>query len=170
MGAFSSFINTNPINNPRINNINYIKNDSNSLPISKIHCTCKKTKCIKKYCECYSSGNLCYNCKCENCENKPYYNENIPNQKKEEENNNNIIELNSIRIEDNNITEPNHMSQVESLNNSNVLSDVNRSVNYNYLRRPKNQKKMKLRRLIKIYIILHTLACFLTLVKKNKNI
>ena len=95
MGAFSSFINTNPINNnPRINNINYIKNDSNSLPISKIHCTCKKTKCIKKYCECYSSGNLCYNCKCENCENKPYYNENIPNQKKEEENNNNIIELN----------------------------------------------------------------------------
>ena len=54
----------------------------------------------------------------------------------------NINSLNSIRIEDNNITEPNHISQVESLNNSNVLSDVNRSVNYNYLRRPKNQKKM----------------------------
>ena len=54
----------------------------------------------------------------------------------------NITSLNSIRIEDNNITEPNHISQVESLNNSNVLSDVNRSVNYNYLRRPKNQKKM----------------------------
>ena len=52
----------------------------------RIHCTCKKTKCIKKYCECFSSGNLCYNCKCENCENKPYYIENKNNIKKEEEN------------------------------------------------------------------------------------
>ena len=78
----------NNINNNKNNiNINYIKSDSNNnLQNPRIHCTCKKTKCIKKYCECFSSGNLCYNCKCENCENKPYYIENKNNIKKEEEN------------------------------------------------------------------------------------
>ena len=90
-------MNNNSINNKNNLNINYIKNDSNNAPIpnSRIHCTCKKTKCIKKYCECFSSGNLCYNCKCENCENKPYFLENKNNLgKKEEENNNEIIDLN----------------------------------------------------------------------------
>jgi len=82
-------------NNKNNMNINYIKTDSNNIPNSRVHCTCKKTKCIKKYCECYSSGNLCYNCKCENCENKPYFIENKNNIiKKEEENNNDIIDLN----------------------------------------------------------------------------
>ena len=101
-GAFSLFVNNNNINSPRNNpNINYIKSDSNLLQNSKVHCTCKKTKCIKKYCECYSSGNLCYNCKCENCENKPFFTENISNQKKEEENdNNNNLELNENDNED----------------------------------------------------------------------
>ena len=54
----------------------------------------------------------------------------------------NITSLNSIRIEDNNITEPNQISQIDSLNNSNVLSDVNKSVNFYSLKRPKNQKKI----------------------------
>ena len=78
-GAFSLLMNYN-------NQNNYIRKDS------KIQCTCKKTKCIKKYCECYSNGLLCYNCKCENCENKPLYinNNNINNKKEEED----IIELN----------------------------------------------------------------------------
>ena len=31
-------------------------------------CNCKKTKCFKKYCECYSSGVKCtYLCNCEGC-------------------------------------------------------------------------------------------------------
>ena len=54
----------------------------------------------------------------------------------------NVSSLNSIRIEDNNITEPNQISQIDSLNNSNVLSDVNKSVNFYSLKRPKNQKKL----------------------------
>jgi hypothetical protein len=85
--AFSFF------NRNNSNTINNIKTEPNNLPNSKVHCTCKKTKCIKKYCECYSSGNKCFNCKCENCENKPYYIENVSNKKKEEENEENI-ELN----------------------------------------------------------------------------
>ena len=86
-GAFSFF------NRNNSNTINNIKVDSNNIPNSKVHCTCKKTKCVKKYCECFSSGNKCYNCKCENCENKPYFIENVSNKKKEEENEENI-ELN----------------------------------------------------------------------------
>lgn len=33
-------------------------------------CRCKKTKCQKKYCECFNSGQLCgIFCKCEGCAN-----------------------------------------------------------------------------------------------------
>ena len=94
-GAFSLLVNNNNNNNNKNNmNINYIKTDSNNIPNTRIHCTCKKTKCIKKYCECFSSGNLCYNCKCENCENKPFFIESQNNLIKKEEENNNIIDLN----------------------------------------------------------------------------
>lgn len=45
-----------------------------SIP-SKIHrvgCKCKKSKCLKKYCECFSNGIKCAShCKCENCGNLP---------------------------------------------------------------------------------------------------
>ena len=109
-GAFSLYPNYNKSNNN--NNINYIKNESLEQN-SKIHCTCKKTKCIKKYCECFSSGVLCFNCKCENCENKSYLNDNTNNKninkenKKEEEEINekkniNQNNINNIEINDNN--------------------------------------------------------------------
>ena len=42
-------------------------NDNN---INKI-CTCSKTKCLKKYCECYSNNQYCLNCNCIDCHNKP---------------------------------------------------------------------------------------------------
>jgi len=33
-------------------------------------CNCKKSRCVKKYCECYSAGLVCRdNCKCEDCAN-----------------------------------------------------------------------------------------------------
>ena len=33
-------------------------------------CNCKKTFCIKKYCECYQAGKKCgTHCKCEECKN-----------------------------------------------------------------------------------------------------
>ena len=33
-------------------------------------CNCIKTKCMKKYCECYANNKLCKNCVCSDCKNK----------------------------------------------------------------------------------------------------
>ena len=119
-GAFSSFYNNtnnninsiNNINNNNTNKINYLKNESMET-INKIHCTCKKTKCIKKYCECYSSGVFCKNCKCENCENcgnKPYLTDNNNN------NNNNIIKKEE---------ELNENKTIKQMSESEIICDIN---------------------------------------------
>jgi hypothetical protein len=88
-------------NNINIDKINYLKNESiieHNNNNNKIHCTCKKTKCIKKYCECFSNGFLCHNCKCENCENKLYLIDNNINNNNIRSNN--IINNKSIRKEE----------------------------------------------------------------------
>jgi hypothetical protein len=36
-------------------------------------CNCKKSKCLKLYCECFASENYCCGCKCSNCQNTPQY-------------------------------------------------------------------------------------------------
>lgn len=37
---------------------------------SRISCTCKKSKCLKKYCECYKQGTKCgIKCNCYDCSN-----------------------------------------------------------------------------------------------------
>ena len=33
-------------------------------------CSCTKTKCIKKYCECFANSKYCVDCLCQNCMNK----------------------------------------------------------------------------------------------------
>ena len=34
-------------------------------------CHCKKSKCLKLYCDCFSSERYCLDCKCNNCQNSP---------------------------------------------------------------------------------------------------
>jgi hypothetical protein len=37
-------------------------------------CTCKKTKCNKKYCACYAAGKKCSSlCTCDDCTNCEFY-------------------------------------------------------------------------------------------------
>ena len=36
-------------------------------------CSCNKTKCIKKYCECFANNKFCQNCLCLDCRNKDFF-------------------------------------------------------------------------------------------------
>ena len=74
------FLNSNNNTNEANNKLNYFQskkidfseNDNNTnINVSdKISCYCTKTRCIKKYCECYSNNRYCKNCHCINCLNK----------------------------------------------------------------------------------------------------
>ena len=87
----------NKVFNRNINsNINNISDESKVIPIKKLgspkkneninistgtkfftnhnygyRCSCSKTQCNRKYCECFNSGNYCVDCNCKNCNNKP---------------------------------------------------------------------------------------------------
>lgn len=56
-----------------VGNLSCNENKNSGNFKEKICCTCKKTKCVKKYCECYSNKKFCEDCHCQNCLNKPTY-------------------------------------------------------------------------------------------------
>lgn len=56
--------------------VNY-ENVSQQSNLQKRNCTCSKTQCLKKYCECFSSGKFCVDCGCENCLNIPENSDNV---------------------------------------------------------------------------------------------
>ena len=47
------------------------ENENNITTSEKLCCNCSKTKCIKKYCECFSNNRFCKNCHCVDCKNNP---------------------------------------------------------------------------------------------------
>ena len=50
---------------------NNYKNKGNNSKYN-ICCSCTKTRCIKKYCECFANNKLCKDCLCQNCMNNIY--------------------------------------------------------------------------------------------------
>ena len=57
---------------------------------SKPCCSCVKTKCIKKYCECFANNKFCSNCCCADCRNKEIY---MTYQNKNNQTNSNVKEI-----------------------------------------------------------------------------
>jgi hypothetical protein len=57
---------------------------------SKPCCSCVKTKCIKKYCECFANNKFCINCCCADCRNKEIY---MTYQNKNNQTNSNVKEI-----------------------------------------------------------------------------
>ena len=72
LGVIPSLNNKRPINTAFIyqnENINKKILDMKNKPC----CSCNKTKCIKKYCECFANNKLCTNCLCLDCRNKDIF-------------------------------------------------------------------------------------------------
>ena len=70
---YGSISNINYNTSPNLQNlIFYEKNQSKKIPEIKCKpcCSCIKTKCIKKYCECFANNKPCINCLCLDCKNK----------------------------------------------------------------------------------------------------
>jgi len=53
----------------------YPENQNKNVVNTKIKacCSCNKTKCIKKYCECFANNKSCTNCLCSDCRNKDIF-------------------------------------------------------------------------------------------------
>ncbi len=63
-----------PLNNNNVKNDNNKSNSGTKFFTSHNYgykCSCSKTQCNRKYCECFNSGNYCIDCNCKNCNNKP---------------------------------------------------------------------------------------------------
>ena len=72
LGVIPSLNNKRPINPAFIyqnENINKKILDMKNKPC----CSCNKTKCIKKYCECFANNKFCTNCLCLDCRNKDIF-------------------------------------------------------------------------------------------------
>ena len=61
----------------QLNHLNEFKDKRKEININdfsfrkdKPCCSCTKTKCIKKYCECFANSKYCVDCLCQNCMNK----------------------------------------------------------------------------------------------------
>ena len=51
--------------------------------IEKFSCNCTKTRCVKKYCECFANNRYCKDCNCIDCLNKYIYSNNYNNSSKD---------------------------------------------------------------------------------------
>ena len=60
---------------PQLHSFIYQENKNKKLLDikNKPCCSCNKTKCIKKYCECFANNRLCKNCLCFDCRNKDIF-------------------------------------------------------------------------------------------------
>ena len=87
---YNSIPNLNFTSSQLKNIIFYEKNKNKKISEikSKLCCSCIKTKCIKKYCECFANNKCCTNCLCIDCRNKDI---NMNSQNKDNSTNKEIV-------------------------------------------------------------------------------
>ena len=109
-----------------------------NMDLNNVICNCKKSNCLKNYCECYQFGLKCtYNCGCVDCKNrntfekKLFFVENNCDSKKNNQNNNNVII-------DKQKNEINNQGQLDKNNND---SNNNNKIDINNMDKTENMKK-----------------------------
>jgi len=109
-----------------------------NMDLNSVTCNCKKSNCLKNYCECYQFGLKCtYNCGCVDCKNrntfekKLFFVENNCDSKKNYQNNNNVII-------DKQKNEINNQGQLDKNNND---SNNNNKIDINNMDKNENMKK-----------------------------
>ena len=109
-----------------------------NMDLNSVTCNCKKSNCLKNYCECYQFGLKCtYNCGCVDCKNrntfekKLFFVENNCDSKKNNQNNNNVII-------DKQKNEINNQGQIDKNNND---SNNNNKIDINNMDKNENMKK-----------------------------
>ena len=109
-----------------------------NMDLNNVTCNCKKSNCLKNYCECYQFGLKCtYNCGCVDCKNrntfekKLFFVENNCDSKKNNQNNNNVII-------DKQKNEINNQDQIDKNNND---SNNNNKIDINNMDKTENMKK-----------------------------
>ena len=102
------------------------QNIKDNIDIEKIICTCSKSNCTKKYCDCFKSGKKCTEkCKCSNCYNTSIPTFNVVNNINNKINNN-INNYNTENNINNNVNNDNNqINQNEEINKTNYENNIN---------------------------------------------
>ena len=112
-----------------------------NMDLNNVTCNCKKSNCLKNYCECFQFGLKCtYNCGCVDCKNrnlfekKLFFVENNCESKKSNNNNSINIQKNSINNQNSNLIK----LQEEETNINNINAN---KININNNNKTENTKK-----------------------------
>ena len=116
-----------------------------NMDLNNITCNCKKSNCLKNYCECFQFNLKCtYSCGCVDCKNrnllekKLFFVENSTNNNSKKTINNNLsnqkLNINDININENTIK----LEEEEEPN----IKEINNKINNNNLNKIENNKKV----------------------------
>ena len=117
-----------------------------NMDLNNITCNCKKSNCLKNYCECFQFGLKCtYSCGCVDCKNRNLFEKklffvenNCENKKNTNQNiNSNNIQKNSISSHNNN----NLIKLQEEESNINNVNNNQSNINNNNIDKLDNNKK-----------------------------
>ena len=111
-----------------------------NMDLNNITCNCKKSNCLKNYCECFQFGLKCtYSCGCVDCKNrnllekKLFFVENNCQNNSKKGTNNNIqdikININENKINDNTIKLQEEEPNTNEVNNSKINNNLNKIEN-----------------------------------------